>query len=110
MTLDISVSTVGAACTVATLTGKIIHSIVVGALEKRDDRIKALEDDRVGLKATQSVLFNKLDKQTDEFAGYKLHVAETYIAEAKLEKIIAPVVNRLERIEDDLRDQARDRT
>lgn len=55
------------------------------------------------VKSTQKVLFDKLDKVTSEFNAYKVHVAETYVAEAKLEKMLQPIERRLEAIEDDLR-------
>lgn len=55
------------------------------------------------IRTTQTKIFEKLDLRSKEFQDYRVHVAETYIAEDKLEKIIAPVVSRLDRIEDDLR-------
>ena len=55
------------------------------------------------VKSTQKTLFLKLDEVTKEFNEYKLHVAEHYMAEAKLEKMLLPIERRLEAIEDDLR-------
>lgn len=114
MTIDISVGTVGAACTVATLAGKIVHSLFSSALEKRDDRIAAMEkasDDKdrelegafKAVRDTQKTLFDKLDAAHNDLQAYKLHVAEHYVGEAKLEKLIAPVLTRLDSIERDLR-------
>ena len=54
------------------------------------------------VKVTQKLLFEKYDKLNSDFNDYKLHVAETYIADAKLEKILRPIERRLEAIEDDL--------
>lgn len=55
------------------------------------------------VKMTQKVIFDKLDSVTKELHEYKLHVAETYVNQAALEKILAPIERRLEAIEDDLR-------
>lgn len=114
MTIDISVGSVGAACAVVTLAGKIIHSLVAGALEKRDDRIGVLEKagadkDRElegafrAVRDTQKTLFEKLDNHHREFQDYKLSVAEKYVGAAALKELLAPLVSRLDSIEHDLR-------
>ena len=109
MTIDISVGTVGAACTVATLVGKIVHSLFTSALEKRDDKIEELNGAWKATRETQRVLFEKLDVHHKEFQDYKLHVAETYLVEAKMEKLVAPILSRLDGIERDLRSAERSR-
>lgn len=114
MTIDFSVGTVGAACAVATLTGKIVHSLFAGALEKRDSRIEALEKavadkDRElegafkVVKDTQKLLFEKLDSHYKELQDYKLSVAKEYVATGALKELLAPIVTRLDSIEHDLR-------
>lgn len=114
MTIDITFGTVSAALGVATAVGKVVHSLVNVALEKRDGRIAALEATNESkarelesafrvVKDTQKTLFDKLDALTHDHQAYKLHVAETYIGEAKIEKLVAPILERLSRIEDDLR-------
>lgn len=114
MTIDISVGSVGAACAAATLVGKVVHSLVASALEKRDDRISALEKsgadkDRElegafkAVKDTQKLLFEKLDNHHREFQEYRLVVAEKYVAAGSLKEMLAPLVARLDSIEHDLR-------
>lgn len=110
MTIDVSVGTVGAACTVATLAGKIIHSLFSSALEKRDGKLEELNSAFKAARDTQRVLFEKLDTHHKEFQDYKLHVAETYLVEAKMEKLVAPILSRLDSIERDLRTAERARS
>lgn len=110
MTIDLTLGTVSATLGIAGGIGKIIHSLVNVALEKRDDKIKELESAHRAVRETQGTLFGKLDALHREHQDYRLHVAETYIGEAKIEKLLGPIVNRLERIENDLRgDRERDR-
>lgn len=59
------------------------------------------------LKATQKLLFDKADHAVSALHEYKLHVAETYVATAALEKMLHPIERRLEAIENDLRDDHR---
>ncbi len=127
MVLDISVGSVSAACAVAGLTGKLVHWLVAGALEKRDTRIgelekslrtkdadieksMALKDRELEgafkvVKDTQKLLFQKLDEHYKEFQDYRLIVAEKYVAAAALKEILAPLVSRLESIEHDFRQE-----
>ena len=67
------------------------------AFSTRDAQIQSMRN-------SQNVLFNKLDAVVLELHEYKLHVAETYVNEAKLEKLFDPINRRLENIEDGLRD------
>lgn len=103
MTIEITPGTVSATLGIAGVVGKIIHSLVNVALEKRDEKIKELEGAHRAVRDTQGTLFGKLDQLHREHQDYRLHVAETYIGEAKIEKLFAPVISRLERIENDLR-------
>ena len=54
-------------------------------------------------KTAERVLFSKLDTTTRELQDYKLYVAETYVNQAALEKMLHPIERRLEAIENDLR-------
>lgn len=56
-------------------------------------------------RATQKVLFDKLDVMTSALHDFELHVAETYVNEAKLERLFDPINRRLESIEKGLRDE-----
>jgi hypothetical protein len=73
---------------VVTIAGAWIHS----AFASRDERL-------VALKGTQTILFDKLDIVTKALQDYKLHVAETYVNQAALQKMIDPIDRRLENIE-----------
>ena len=60
------------------------------------------------VRTTQKLLFEKSDIAARELQEYKLHVAETYVNQAALEKMLRPIERRLEAIENDLRgDRAR---
>ncbi len=114
MTIEITLGTVSTALAIAGTAGKIIHSLVNVALEKRDLKLAELEG---ALKAarevdasTRRILFDKLDAQHNALQDYKLHVAEHYVGEAKLEKLIAPILTRLDGIERDLRGERQQRT
>lgn len=98
--MEISAQWFGAGITAAVAVGGVLvrwtHSAV------RDER-DARERDIAALKATQKVLFDRYDKLSEDFNDYRLHVAETYVAEAKLEKMFEPLNRRLENIEEGLR-------
>lgn len=85
-----------AAATVAGVIGTAGAAFVQIALSTRDQRIASLA-------SGQKILFDKLDAAVAELHAYKLHVAETYVNEAKLEKLLDPINRRLENIENDLR-------
>lgn len=87
-----------AVATVAGVLGTGGAAIMHGALEKRDEKIAALE-------RNQKLLWEKQDAVAKELHEYKLHVAETYVNEAKLEKLLDPINRRLESIENDLRQE-----
>lgn len=82
--------------TVAGVLGTGSAAVIHGALASRDTQLSSLRNG-------QKLLFEKLDVVTKELHEYKLHVAETYVNEAKLEKMLDPINRRLESIENDLR-------
>lgn len=59
--------------------------------------------DMDGIKSTQKILFGKLDEANKSLSEYKLHVAETYVNQAALEKLLSPIERRLGSIEEDIR-------
>lgn len=107
MTIEITLGTVSTALAIIGTAGKIVHSLVNIALEKRDAKLLELEGSLKAARetdaATRRILFDKLDAQHNALQDYKLHVAEHYVGEAKLEKLIAPILTRLDGIERDLR-------
>lgn len=99
--MEISPAWVGASATVVGVVATVATNLVRSAFAERDVQIAAT-------KATQKILFDKLDTQARELHEYKLHVAETYVNQAALEKMLHPIERRLEAIENDLRgDRAR---
>lgn len=85
-----------ATATVAGVVGTAGAALMHNALSSRDEQLRSV-------RAAQKTLFDKLDVLTKELHDYKLHVAETYVNEAKLEKLLDPINRRLENIENDLR-------
>lgn len=115
MTIELSWPAAASACAVLTILGKVVHGLVGTALESRDEAINVLRKDLekkkvdhdvdvVALKATQKTLFERIDSQARELQNHKLHVAETYVNQAALEKLLVPIERRLEMIEKDLRE------
>lgn len=122
MIVEVTLGTVVELCTVGGVVSAVVHWLVSAALKDRDVRIAALEEaarkqnqatekketaDRLELESafraareTQKVLFEKLDATHRELTEYKLRVAETYVATANLKEMLAPIVSRLDRIED----------
>lgn len=94
--MEISPGWVSAGAAVGGLVVTVAGFWIRSAFETRDGQIAAV-------KSTQKILFDKLDSVTRELQEYKLHVAETYVNQAALEKLLMPVERRLEAIEDDLR-------
>ncbi len=94
--MEISAGWVTAGAAVGTLFVTVATLWIKSAFDTRDQRIEAM-------KLTQLTLFNKLDAVTLDLHAYKLHVAETYVADAKLQKMLDPIDRRLEAIEKDLR-------
>ena len=81
--------------------GAAIAGLIGGAL------IRWVDGSITAVKNTQKTLFEKLDERGREFQDYRVHVAEIYVAEAKLEKLLDPLARRLESIEDGLREDRR---
>lgn len=135
MTIEITPASVTITIAVGGAAAKIVHWLVGLALERRDAAIKAAFDRAVeaeetageaikvaltakeremdelrgayrAIKETQGKLFEKHDFVVRELNEYKLHVAERYVGEEKLEKLFAPLVNRLEGIETEMRRRA----
>lgn len=84
--------------TVAGVLGTGGAALIHSALASRDTAID-------NLRRSQTALFAKFDDVVKELHEYKLHVAETYVNEAKLEKLLDPINRRLESIENDLRSE-----
>lgn len=89
---------VTAAATVAGVLGTSGAAIMHNALGSRDAQISSL-------RGSQKTLFDKLDVISKELHEYKLHVAETYVNETKLEKLLDPINRRLESIESGIRNE-----
>lgn len=100
--MEINPGWVSATAAVVGVVATIATTIVRGAFMDRDQRLDAV-------KGTQKVLFDKLDIVSHDLNEYKLRVAETYVNQAALEKLLDPVNRRLEAIEQDLRN-ARSKT
>lgn len=107
MVVEISWPAVSAGCVVLTLVGKVLHGIAMAAFESRDSEIRALrtklETDIAAVKTTQKLQFDKYDAVARELQEYKLHVAETYVNQAALQKMLDPIDRRLENIEKEMR-------
>lgn len=91
--MDISPAWVGAGATVGSIIGGLL--------------IRWVESQISSLKATQKLLFEKLDAMDKDLQSYKLHVAETYVNQAALEKALAPMNKALEEIKEELREERR---
>lgn len=98
--MEISPGWVSAGAGVAGLVTTVAGMWIRSAFATRDEQIAAI-------KATQKILFEKLDVVGRELQEYKLHVAETYVNQAALEKLLLPIERRLETIEQDLRKDSR---
>jgi hypothetical protein len=122
LTIEVTLGTVVELCTVGGVVSAVVHWLVSAALKDRDTRIAALEEsakrdreaaekrataDHLELESafkaardTQRTLFEKLDSLHRELTDYKLQVAEKYVGAAQLKELLAPLITRLERIED----------
>lgn len=127
MVLEITGASLAVTATVVGAAAKLVHWLVAReiirsekdlaeALERRDQRIEALEravadKDRElegafkAVKDTQKTLFEKLDVHYKEFQEYRLTVAKEYVAVGALKELLAPIASRLDSIEHDLRNQ-----
>lgn len=118
MTIEISWPAVSGGVVVLSFLGKIAHGLFGSALEKRDEAIEGLGEDLAkkkadhdidvaALKATQKIVFDKLDTVTREHHDYKLHVAETYVNREVLREQLLPINEALKEIRHDLQEERR---
>jgi uncharacterized membrane-anchored protein YhcB (DUF1043 family) len=91
--MEISAAWVGVGATVGSIVGGLLLRWVDGQI--------------ASVKATQKLLFEKYDAQEKDLQSYKLHVAETYVNQAALEKALAPMNKALEEIKEELREERR---
>lgn len=94
--MELNAGWVSASATVAGVIITVAGMWIRSAFATRDEYITAI-------KSTQKVLFEKLDIVTRELQAYKLHVAETYVNQAALQKMLDPIDRRLENIEKEMR-------
>lgn len=122
MTIELSWGVATSAVIVGSAFVGIVKWIVGNSLEKRDTKIRTLQEavtserelrasSENALRSTVKVLFEKVDHLVQQFQDYKLHVAETYVNTSALEKMLQahvdPIHRRLESIEKDLRSERR---
>ena len=96
--MDLDPRWVSATAAVAGVGTTIAGMWIRSAFAARDELIAAT-------KVSTKLLFEKYDGVSRELQEYKLHVAETYVNQAALEKLLIPIERRLETIEKDLRDR-----
>lgn len=100
--MEISPNWVSAAAAVLGVGSTIAGMWIKSAFSSRDELISSQ-------KSAAKLLFDKFDGVNRDLQEYKLHVAESYVNQAALEKLLAPafaaVERRLETIESDLRRQ-----
>ena len=92
--MELTPSGIGAACTVIGLVGG-------GLVRWVDASVKAV-------KATQKLLFEKHDAAVAETHALRLHVAETYVSRNALKEQLAPIMEGLKEIRDELRQDRKD--
>jgi hypothetical protein len=98
--MNISPGWVSAAATVLGLIGSGLFAWLRSVDAAQEARITEVKN-------TQKTLFDKHDKLAADLQAYKLHVAESYVNQAALEKLLLPIERRLGSIEEDLRDNAK---
>lgn len=85
----------------------VIHWLTRSALRSLEDNIESLRQlhvaEATAIKAGVKLLFEKYDVLNSDVQHYKIHVAETYVNQVALEKLLLPIERRLENIETDLR-------
>ena len=116
--MTVSPQWVSAGAAVAALSVTVAAMLIRNAFSTRDEAIRKLqkqreddkktydkecEKDTENNRETARTLFGKIDENRQELADYKLHVAETYVNQAALEKLLGPIERRLESIEEDIR-------
>lgn len=98
--MEISAGWVSAVAAVGSVITAVAGMWIRSAFTARDEQI-------IATKTTQKILFGKFDTVNEDLQKYKLHVAETYVNQAALEKLLSPIERRLENIEKDLRQEHR---
>ena len=102
--MDISPGWASAAAAVTSLVGGGLVRWVYGSLkDQKEDHAAELKS----VRETVRTLFTKYDDVDDKLQAYKLHVAETYVNQSALEKMLAPIQRQLSDIEKDLRDKSK---
>lgn len=106
MIVEISWGSIAAGLGVAGTLGEALRRFVnreIASCEKAVADLKQQHEDDVNkLRESVKTLFGKHDAVVKELNDYKLHVAETYVNQAALEKMLQPMERRLERIEESL--------
>lgn len=89
--MEISPGAIGAGATVCSLVGGVLVRWISGSVD--------------GVRATQKILFEKLDDQAKAVQEYKLHVAETYVNRDVLREQLVPIHETLKEIKEELREE-----
>jgi len=92
--MEINAAWVGAGASVIGLVGGVLVRWV-------DNSVKAV-------KGTQKLLFDKHDASVREVHELRLHVAETYVSRSALKEQLAPIMDGLKEIRDELRQDRKD--
>ncbi len=96
--MELTPAGISAGATLVSCIAGIAGVAIRGAFADRDARIAAV-------KATQLILFSKLDENAAALNAHRLHAAETYVNREMLREALAPINKSLEEIKDDLREE-----
>lgn len=100
--MELTPAGISAAAAVFSAVSAVAGLIIRDAFATRDVQISAV-------KATQGVLFTKLDKNESDIHSHRLHTAETYVNREVLREALVPITKSLEEIKDDLREDRKSR-
>ncbi len=92
--MEVNAAWVGSSATVVSIVGGVLVRWV-------DSSIKSV-------KITQKLLFEKHDAAVAETHALRLHVAETYVSRGALKEQLAPIMEGLKEIRDELRQDRKD--
>ena len=92
--MELTPSGIVATCTVMGFVGG-------GLVRWVDSSVKAV-------KVTQKLLFEKHDEVVKDANALRLHVAETYVSRGALKEQLAPIMDGLKEIRDELRQDRKD--
>lgn len=92
--MELNAGWVGAGASVIGLVGG-------GLIRWVDNSVKAV-------KVTQKLLFDKHDEVVKDTNALRLHVAETYVSRGALKEQLAPIMEGLKEIRDELRQERKD--